>query len=95
MNRKELIKFCNEHVWPQVSNPELMTADMMKETVNTIKKWRIGKPINVEMNVTVKNNFLFINGDRIIRLAPYVIKDGYKYTEATEYWEGRCLALVE
>ena len=86
MTRKEIIAFCNEKIFPLL--PNRLDVDC-KETVRLVHKWRIGKPMAVEMRPSVVNGFLFINDEPAGRIAP--ILHAYKWSEEVEYWEGRIL----
>ena len=100
MNRKETINFCNENIFPQVDimdwtgyNGELFNV------VRMVEKWRIGKNINTEMTAKVLNGFLFINNEKVGRIAlPHGTRTTrYKYnnyTACTDY-EGMILARAE
>ena len=66
MNRKELIKFVNEKVSPQVG---LNFTFSPVETVKMIERWRIGRPANMPMAPDVMDGFLFINNIPVGRIA--------------------------
>ena len=90
MNRKELIKFVNEKVSPQVG---LNFSFSPAETLKLIERWRIGKPANIPMVPDVMDGFLFINSLPVGRIAAR--KPRVAVSEGALYWEGRILARQE
>ena len=89
MNRKEIIAFCNQHIFSEVIEPWNMTRQDMIDTVKAVSKYRIGKPVNLQMQVKVINNFLIINDEPITRIAPAPPKP--VYTEIGSYYESLCI----
>lgn len=90
MDRKQVIEFCNNHIFPQVENQNGMTLDMMKDTVKMVSRWRIGKPADVVMIPTVIDGFLYINFDKVGRIAPKLPR--VAFSEQAYITEGKILA---
>ena len=90
MNRKEIVKFCNDNIFNQVICPQLMTRQDMIDTVKMVANWRIGKKSDIIMQPTVVNNFLFMNGEPVGRIAPAPPR--VMYSKEADYWENRILA---
>ena len=90
MNRKELIKFVNEKVSPQVG---LNFSFSPVETVKMIERWRIGRPANMPMTPDVMGGFLFINNIPVGRIASR--KPRVTVSDGALFWEGRILARQE
>jgi len=97
MNRKQLFNFINEEILPGAEIPEWYWLANGKECfceiLRAVEKWRIGKPINIEMDAKISDGVLCINGESVKRVAPMMTKVAYS-TEAI-YWEGRILARQE
>lgn len=89
MNRKQIIEFCNQNIFNQVNNQVSQFMDCA-EVVKMVSKWRIGKLVNMEMIAKVDDGFLFINGEKVGRIAPKMPK--VSYSVSADYWEGRILA---
>jgi len=89
MNRKEIIAFCNQHIFPKVLEPWNMTTADMKDTVKAVSRYRIGKPANMPMRAEVVNNFLYINDEPVTRIAPAPPK--VPYSETANYYESLCI----
>ena len=89
MNKKEIIAFCNQHIFPQVIEPWNMTRQDMIDTVKAVSRYRIGKPINMQMQAEVINNFLYINSEPVTRIAPAPPKP--VYSETANYYESLCI----
>ena len=88
MNRKEIINFCNEKIFPQC---ELFALDIngMQDCIKIISKYRIGKHADIEMNPLVKNGFLYMNGEPLGRIAR---KDTcVSFSDEAYYYEGKIL----
>lgn len=68
MNRKQIIDFCNNQVFPLVKYP--WSVDCW-ETVRTVERWRRGHGWPETMTARVENGFLFLNGSKAGRIAYY------------------------
>ena len=90
MNRKEKIDYINKNILPQIDFMNPCTAkDIVDDAIRLIEKWRIGKPVNVEMHAIVDDGFLYMNGKPLGRIAakmPKLVCSEYGY-----YLEGRCI----
>ena len=89
MNRKEIIAFCNQHIFPKVIEPWNMNRQDMLDTVKAVSKYRIGKPADLQMQAKVVNNFLYINDEPVTRIAPAPPKA--VYSETAYYYESLCI----
>ena len=90
MDRREKIRFIRENIFPQIDfrNPTHL-KDIMADSVRLIERWRIGKPIDIEMNAIVDDGVLYMNGDLLGRIAakmPKMVCSEWGY-----YMEGRCI----
>ena len=96
MNRREQIDFINEKVLPQCKDLDhwhCYGRQMIKDIIKLISKWRIGKPINIEMKPVVIDGALFMNGDFLGRIEPKAARPAFD--ERAYYIEGRILARQE
>lgn len=87
MDRKDIIDFCNDRIFTQCRNIDYQG---MIDTIKLVSRWRKGKNINVSMEPVVKDGFLFINGDKVGRIAPK--EPTGSFAEESYYYEGRILA---
>ena len=73
MNRKEIIQFIRENVLPnaEISNDDwhFYGKQIMADIISTIGKWRIGKPVNVKMDIKIIDGVLHINGEAVKRIS--------------------------
>lgn len=92
MNRKEMIRFVNENVLPQI-DWRYTDKDTPWKAIRLIERYRIGKPMNIEMVARVDDGFLFINDEPLGRIAMKVPK--LNLSNESLYWEGRILARQE
>ena len=92
MTRKQIINFCNENIFNQV---DITVAPYMDcfEVVKMVCKWRIGKSIYTPMVARVDDGFLFMNGEKVGRIAPKMPKVAYNPKAC--YREGMILARQE
>ena len=93
-NRKAVIDFCNECIFPFVRidqwtyrNGELWAV------VEMVHKFRRENGFPEEMTARVDDGFLFINDIPVGRIAPKTPR--VAYNPAAAYWEGRILARQE
>lgn len=93
MTNRELIDFCNEKIFTQVTGPEMFEMKCL-EVIKTVKKWRRNNGFPKEMEARVTNNFLYINNIPVGRIAPAPNKNT-EYDERAYYWEGRILERQE
>ena len=89
MKRKQIIDFCNNEIFPQVDY-RLIDLSGMRETINLVSRWRIGKPSNVDMQPKVVNGYLFMNGDPLGRIASAPSR--FCCDEKSLFYEGKILA---
>ena len=89
MNRKQIIEFCKEKVFPLVPFPQASGMDCF-EVVRMVGSWRAKNGWPDHMEARVDDGFLFINGTGAGRIAPKAPK--VKFCERAYYWEGKCLA---
>ena len=89
MNRKQIIQFCNENIFPQVNVRVAHYMDCI-EVVKMVSRWRIGKLANIKMVAEVDDGFLIINGDAVGRIAPKMPR--VTYNADAEHYENRILA---
>ncbi len=92
MNRKEMIQYVNENVLPQI-DWRYTDKDTLWKAIRLIERYRIGKPINMEMVAKVDDGFLFINDEPLGRIAAKAPK--LNLSNESLYWEGRILARQE
>ena len=92
MNRKEKIQFVNENILPQI-DWRYTDKDTPWKAVGLIERYRIGKPMNIEMVARVDDGFLFINDEPLGRIAMKAPK--LNLSNESLYWEGRILARQE
>jgi hypothetical protein len=92
MNRKEMIQFVNENVLPQI-DWRYTNKDTPWKTIRLIERYRIGKPMNIEMVARVDDGFLFINDEPLGRIAMKAPK--LNLSNESLYWEGKILARQE
>lgn len=92
MNRKEKIQYVNENVLPQI-DWRCTDKDTPRKAIRLIERYRIGKPMNIEMVAKVNDGFLFMNGEPLGRIAAKVPK--LNLSNESLYWEGRILARQE
>ena len=86
MNRKEMIRFINTEICPQIDfRLDIDFGDCIK----MIERYRIGKPINIKMEAIVNDGFLYINSEPLGRIAPKLPK--VECSEWGYYLEGRCI----
>lgn len=70
MNRKERLNFVREKIAPLVPVTGDSFRDMnILETERLVARFRIGKPVGMEMEPKVEGGFLFINGLPVGRIA--------------------------
>lgn len=90
MDRKEKIEFINTNILPQIDFMNPCTAkDIVAESIKLIERWRIGKPIDIEMNAMVDDGVLYINYEPLGRIAAKTPK--IEVSEWGYYLEGRCI----
>jgi hypothetical protein len=92
MNRKEMIQYVNENVLPQI-DCRYTDKDTPWNAIRLIEKYRIDKPMNIEMVARVDDGFLFINDEPLGRIAMKAPK--LNLSNESLYWEGRILARQE
>lgn len=91
MNRKQMIEFCNKHIFPQVNHSQWsgFKGELM-EVVKMVSDFRRKNGYPKEMLPVVKNGFLFINNNPVGRIAMKAPK-AYKFSYGTAYWEEKIL----
>ena len=94
MNRKGIIEFCNEMIFPQCESG-MLDIPGMQDAVRLVTSWRKehGWPKKEDMHPAVKNGFLYMNGDSLGRIA--MAPGGGCFSEEGYFWEGKCLAAGE
>ena len=92
MNRKEMIQYVNENVLPQI-DWRYTDKDTPRKAIRLIERYRIGKPMNIEMVARVDDGFLFINDEPLGRIAMKAPQ--LNLSNESLYWEGRILARQE
>jgi len=97
MNRKQMIDFVNYNVLPDAEIPDFEWLahgrEIFIDICKAISKWRIGKPIDIDMDAHVYDGVLWINGKAIKRVSAKMPRQAW--SEAAHYWEGRILARQE
>lgn len=90
MNRKQLLNFCKEKIFPQLAP----TAEVdTLEVVKIVSRWRLGRSLYVAMVPVVRDGVLYMNGEALARIAP---KDPRPAWTARGYaMEGKILAQQE
>ena len=90
MNRKERVRFIVDNIVPQIDlmNP-VPLRDIVGESLKLIERWRIGKPIDIEMTAIVNDGVLSINGETLGRIAAKM--PTLPFSEWGYYLEGRCI----
>lgn len=68
MNRKQIIDFCNNQIFPLVKYP--WSVDCW-ETVRTVERWRRENNYPGNMETMLFNGFLYLNGSKAGRIAYY------------------------
>lgn len=91
MNRKDIINFCCDQIFPQVKGEPMFYLDC-KETIKLVTNWRRKNNYPQTMKAIVNDGFLFINNIPVGRIAP---KTPTIFDEGAYYWEGRILARQE
>lgn len=91
-NRKKIIDFCNEQIFPNVKIWTGFKGEMM-EVVQLVSKFRREHGFPENMTATVNDGFLYINNLPVGRIAPKAPKASWN-AEA-QYWEGCILARQE
>ena len=91
-NRKEVINFCNEQIFPNVKNWLDFKGELWA-VVEMVHKFRRENSFPEEMTARVDDGFLFINDLPVGRIAPRTPRVAYNHGEA--YWENRILARQE
>lgn len=93
-NRKEVINFCNEYIFPFVRIDQWTYRNgELWEVVEMVHKFRRENSFPAEMTARVDDGFLFINEKPVGRIAPKMIRP--TYCPAEGYWEYRILARQE
>lgn len=96
MNRVQMIDFINKEILPKCNDTsywQLYGRIMMKDILQKISKYRIGKNINMEMKADVIDGVLYINNDCLGRIEPKTPKK--PFNEESYYIEGCILARQE
>ena len=91
-NRKEVIIFCNEQIFPNVKYWAGFKGELF-DVVMLVHKFRRENGFPEEMKARVADGFLFINEKPVGRIAPKTPR--VAYNPAAAYWEGRILARQE
>lgn len=93
-NRKEIINFCNESIFPFVRIDQwTYRGGELWEVVKMVHKFRRENSFPAEMTARVVDGFLFINEKPVGRIAPKMARP--TYCPAEEYWENRILTRQE
>lgn len=92
-NRKKVIDFCNEQIFPNVKTWTGFHGELT-EVVKMVLKFRRENGYPETMTAKVDDGALYINNKAVGRIAPKEQR-AYAYNECAEYWEGRILARQE
>lgn len=92
MNRKQIIKYCNDNIFPLCDWKALDYSGMM-EAVRLVSRARIGMKPGEAMTASVNDGFLFLNGKPAGRIAPKAPR--IAFSERGYYYEGAILARAE
>lgn len=91
-NRKKIIDFCNEQIFPNVKTWKGFKGEMM-EVVQLVSKFRRENNFPENMKAKVNDGFLYINDLAVGRIAPKAPRAAW--SAGADYWEGRILARQE
>ncbi len=92
-NRKKIIDFCIEQIFPNVKTWTGFKGEMM-EIVKMVSDFRRKNNFPENMTAKVNDGFLYINNISVGRIAPKMPR-AYAYSARADYWEGRVLAQQE
>lgn len=96
MNRRETLRFIREKILPgaEISITDWHTYghNIMNDIIIGIGKWRVGKPVDIQMNARIIDGVLYINDEPVRRVASKMQK-GVMIAESARcnYYEGRCI----
>lgn len=91
MNRKDIIAFCNDQIFPQVKCGKF--AVNLIEVVKMVEQFRRNHHFPKSMTSKVNNGFLYINDIPVGRIA---LRESKVFvSEKVDYYEGEILRRCE
>ena len=84
------VEFCNAKVFPQIKMPAIFNTNL-REVLHLVENFYGGKTVPADAEAFVDDGFLFLDGEKIGRIAPKLPRPFTGGSDALDYLEGRCL----